>query len=160
MNPVVLVVPLVLSILAAVSRRSKHVSKQGLEIFAFPGVLVCVMALSSSLIAFAPIWIPIVKPQMTPPTIEAYLFFGAFGGLGIVFAAYLFYYRVIVGPEDFAVGALVRKEFRLVDIREVKLQKGQRSSQYFVYLRSGKRLRFSGLLSGFEALTKLLRPAK
>ena len=160
MNSVVLVVPLVLSIFAALSRRSSHVSKQGLEIFAFPGALVCFLALSSWLIAFAPLWIPIIKPQIGPPAIEDYFFFGVFGGLGMLFAAYLYCYRVTVGPEVFSVGAFSRKQFRLADIREVKLQKGQRSGQYFVYMHSGKRLQFSGLLSGFEALTKLLRPAK
>jgi len=161
MNPVVLVVPLALSIFAAIGRRSNFVSKQGVKIFACPGALVCFLALSSSLITFAPLWIPFVKPQIGPPAIEDYLFFGIFGGLGMVFAAYLYCYRGTVGPDIFAVGAFSRTHFRLADIREVRLQKGQRSGQLFVYMRSGKRLRFSGLLSGFEALSKLLvRPSE
>jgi hypothetical protein len=117
MNSVVLVVPLVLSIFAALSRRSSHVSKQGLEVFAFPGALVCFLALSSWLIAFAPLWMPIIKPQLGPPANEDYFFFGVFGGLGMLFAAYLYCYRVTVGPEVFSVGAFSRKQFRLADIR-------------------------------------------
>ena len=135
----------------------KQVLQRGVQIFTFPGALVCLMALIPSVIAFAPFWVPLVKPQMDPPALEDYLFFGAFGGLGLVFAAYLFCYRVMIGPESFSVGSFVKEKFRLSDIREVKLQAGERRREYLVYMDSGKRLRFSGLLSGFEVLTELLR---
>lgn len=160
MSPIVLIVPAALSILAVLSRRSGHVSVQGAEVFTFPTLLIFIVALCSSLIGFAPFWVHFVKPEMAAPEIKDYFLFGVYGGLGILFAAYLYCYRVIVGIEVFSVGAFSRRQFRLVDIREVKLQKGQRSSEYVVCMRSGKRLRFSALLSGFEALTTLLRPTQ
>ena len=155
MNLVPILVPISLACVVALSRRSHRQSSEGQDVFTFPKALAYFMALIGLAFASVPLWPGAVGDA------DPILFYACFEGaflLTMLFVMYLSMYRVIIDTETFTVGALFRKQYRRIDITEVKLRHGQRSSDYFVQLRNGKRLQFSGLLGDFNVLTALLRP--
>jgi hypothetical protein len=152
MNLVPLVVPVTLSMFFALSGRTRHVSLDGADTFRYSPALACLIAFCSLLYACAPLLPRVVDPK--DPWFY-YFFYGASAAAAMLFAVYLWRYRIVVTSDAITAGAFWHRQFLLSDV--VRLQLNSQANQCLLRFRAGKRLRLSGLLGDFDALVRLLR---
>src|ERR1700733_6847819 len=75
-----------------------------------------------------------------------------------IFALGLFFfrYRVVVRDQTLTYGAFRRRVLPFSQVIDFDVLKGQRSSELWLYLKNGKRLKFSGLLGDFDELVGMV----
>jgi hypothetical protein len=71
-------------------------------------------------------------------------------------AAFFFRYRVVVTDNALTYGAFQRRVVPFSEVIDFDVLQGRRSSELWIYLRTGKRLRFSGMLSDFDDLVGMV----
>jgi hypothetical protein len=91
--------------------------------------------------------------------ISTALFFWSFSPFWLsafIAAVFVFRYRVIVRDEALTYGAFRRRVISFSEVIDFDVLRGQKSSELWVYLKSGKRLKFSGMLSDFDQLVEMI----
>jgi hypothetical protein len=71
-------------------------------------------------------------------------------------AAFFFRYRVIVRDKTLTYGAFRRRVIPFSEVIDFDVIQGKQSSELWVYLKSGGRLKFSGMLSDFDELVDMV----
>jgi hypothetical protein len=72
--------------------------------------------------------------------------------LAFVASAFFFCYRVIVRDKTLIYGAFRRNVIPFSEVIDFDVIEGRRSSELWVYLKNGNRLKFSGMLGDFDEL--------
>jgi hypothetical protein len=85
-----------------------------------------------------------------------FLYFALFSGAAFAAAIYFFRYQVVVKDQTITVGAFRRRTIPFSDVIDWDFIKGSRSSELWVYLHGGQRLKFSGLLCDFDELVGMV----
>ena len=72
----------------------------------------------------------------------------------LLFAGAMFFirYRVVVRDQTLIYGAFRRRAIPFSEIIDFDVLEGRKSAELWVYLKSGRRLTFSGMLGGFDQL--------
>jgi hypothetical protein len=147
------VVGVTLSVLVAVSARHGRQTSEGTEVFSFSPLLGATTVACGLFLCAVPL-VPGIKGNTSPFKFFLELF--PFWGGAFAISAYLFRYRIAVTNTTLTIGAFTRKTFQFEDVIDWDIVGGQRGSQLFVYLRSGRKLRISGLIGDFDGLTSLV----
>jgi hypothetical protein len=85
-----------------------------------------------------------------------FMYFAIFSGGAFAAAIYFFRYQVIVKDQTLTAGAFRRRITQFADVIDWDVIKGRRSSELWVYLKSGETLKSSGLLSDFDELVSMV----
>ena len=145
--------PLAVSIgLAAVTwlcARSRHLRTNSEHIYKFPLILACI----SALVAFLFLGLALLPGARGAQSKLIFMLeLSPFCVGAATFACYLLRYRVTVKQESITVRSLRNSCIAFSEIADTDLLEGRRR-EFVVYLRGGKRVRFSGLLQDFDSLT-------
>jgi hypothetical protein len=144
---------LTLSVVAVVCARSHHLATDSEDVFAISpavGYLMLGIGLLMCSVAFWP------GAAGDIPIIRFFWMFSPFWGGAFLAAIFFFRYQVKVGDTSMTVGAFRRRVIPFSDVIDYDVIQGNRSSELWVYLKSGKKLKFSGMLSDFEELVGML----
>lgn len=90
------------------------------------------------------------------PTVRFFWAFSAFWLPAFIGAVFFFRYRVIVRDQTLTYGAFRRRVIPFSEVIDFDVLRGQKSSELWVYLRGGERLKFSGMLSDFDELVGMI----
>lgn len=155
--PTSVVVPLVLSVVLAVSARSRHKHLADKDIYCLPLPLAYLMAVIGVGFLGVP-FIPGVEGTAAPLWFDAFL--AAFSTAAFGASTFFMRYRVIFGAKSLDVRFLLNERIiPLTDIIDTNVLEG-RASELIVYLRDGRRLRLSGLLQDFDDLVARIQGAQ
>ncbi|MBB6247202.1 hypothetical protein [Rhodanobacter sp. A1T4] len=147
--PTSVVVPLALSVVLAVSARSRHKHLVDKDIYCLPLPLAYLMAVIGVGFLGVP-FIPGVEGSAAPLWFDA--FFASFSTAAVVASIFFMRYRVILGAKSLDVRFLLNERvIPLTDIIDTNVLEG-RARELIVYLRGGRRLKLSGLLQDFDDL--------
>jgi hypothetical protein len=156
--PTSVVVPLALSLVLAVSARSRHKHLSDKDIYGFPMPLACLMAIIGACFLGVP-FLPGIEGSAAPLWFDA--FFAAFSTATFGMAIFFMRYRVILGAKSLDVRFLFSERIiPFTDIFDTDVLEGQRSRELIVYSRSGRQLRLSGLLQDFDDLVARIQDAQ
>lgn len=155
--PTSVVVPLVLSVVLAVSARSRHKHLADEDIYCLPLPLAYLMAVIGIGFLGVP-FIPGVEDTASPLWFDA--FFAAFSTAAFGASTFFMRYRVILSAKSLDVRYLLNERIiPLTDIIDTNVLEG-RANELIVYLRGGRRLRLSGLLQDFDELVARIQGAQ
>ena len=135
-----------LSIVCGLAARGHHKKADGQDVFSIPAGIAWLMASMGVLFCIVP-FLPGVSGKTSP--IHFFWEFAPFWGGAFFAALYFFSYRVIVGDRTFTYGAFCRTAVPFTEVIDFDVIDGKQSSELWVYLKNGKRLKFSGLLGDF-----------
>jgi len=79
--------------------------------------------------------------------------FTPFWGLAFITAIWMFRYRIIVSKESMTVLTHRRLDIPFKEIIDTELIDGNNSQEFVVYLKSGRKIRISGMIQDFSILT-------
>jgi hypothetical protein len=137
-----------IAVLAFIAARSHHLEVDNKEIYKYPAVIGYLMlgiGLAVVVVAFLP------STRGHESLAWMLLHFWPFPAFAFCAAIYFFRYRIILDDVSFEYGALKRSRVLRSDVIDTETNREGRSPELFVYLRNGKRLRFSGLLGDFDS---------
>lgn len=144
---------LTLSVVCWVCARSHHQASDDTDTFTISPAVAYLMLVIGVFTCIAP-FLPGAAGNV--PTHQFFWMFTPFW-LGAFFAsAFFFRYRVIVRDDALTYGAFRRRTIPFSEVIDYDEIAGGRSSELWVYLRSGKHLTFSGLLSDFDELVGMV----
>lgn len=144
---------LTLSVMAGVCARSHHLETDSEDVFAISpavGYLMLVAGLFFCVVPFLP------GAAGDIPVIRFFWMFSPFWGGAFFAAIFFFRYQVKVTDAAMTVGAFRRRVIPFSEVIDYDVIKGNRSSELWVYLKSGKKLKFSGMLSDFDELVGMV----
>jgi hypothetical protein len=155
--PTSVVVPLVLSVVLAVSARSRHQHLADKDIYCLPLPLAYLMAI----IGVGFLGVPfILGVESTAAPLWFDVFFAAFSTAAFGASTFFMRYRVILGAKSLDVRFLLNERIiPFTDIIDTNVLEG-RARELIVYLRGGRRLRLSGLLQDFDNLVARIQDAQ
>jgi hypothetical protein len=142
-----------LAAVTAVCARSHHRTSDDEDVFTISPAVGYLMA-GGGLVFLAVPFLPGLSGDMSPALF--FLAFALFSGLAFALAMYFFRYQVVVKDQTMTVGAFRRRTIQFSDVIDWDVIKGSRSSELWVYLPGGQRLKFSGLLSDFDELVGMV----
>jgi hypothetical protein len=144
---------LTLTAVCAICARSHHQVSSQEDTFTISHVVGYLMIGIGLLICSVPLW-PGAAGDVSK--VQFFWTFAPFWLGAFAAAAYFFRYRVIVGKDSLTCGAFLRSVVPFSEIIDFDVLQGRSSSELWVYLKSGKRLKFSGLLGDFDDLVDLV----
>ena len=149
-----LMTSLTMGVICGICASSHHQVSEDSDTFTFSPVVGYFMAAVGVLTCVAP-WLAKSKAGDFPPS----HYFWHWAPIWLfIFALSLFFfrYRVVVCDKAFTYGAFQRRVISFSDVIDFDVLQGGRSSELWIYLKSGKRLKFSGLLSDFDELVGMV----
>jgi hypothetical protein len=145
--PIQLVVGLAFAVIAFFAARSRHDTVGNEEIYKYPSIVGYLMAGSGCFFAL----IPFLTRGRGDTSPALFLFFATFAAGAFAAAMYFFRYRVVVSDTTLTYGTFGQTSVLLTDVMDSLVTSG-RNPQMTVYLRDGRRLKFSGMLGDFGNL--------
>jgi hypothetical protein len=142
-----------LSVVAAICARSHHLQTDSEDIFTFPSVVGYLM-LGIGLFMCAAPFLPGAAGDI--PVLRFFWMFSPFWGLSFLTSIFFFRYQVKVTDKTMTVGAFRRRVISFSDVIDYDELRGARSSELWVYLQDGEKLKFSGMLSDFDELVGMV----
>ena len=127
---------------------SKHGGRR--RIYKFPSVIGYLMLVCGLLFLCFP-FLPMRHSANDMSPMLFFLFFAAFAACAFAAAAYFFRFRVVVGDTTLTFGSFHREQIALSDVIDTDIISG-RSPELIVYVRGGRRVKFSGMLGDFADL--------
>jgi hypothetical protein len=94
--------------------------------------------------------------QETSPSSSSFGCFRLFGDAHFLAAIFFFRYQVKVTDTTMTVGAFRRRVIPFSEVIDYDEIRGGRSPELWVYLKSGEKLKFSGMLSDFDELVGMV----
>jgi phosphate/sulfate permease len=144
---------LTLSVVAGVCARSHHLATDSEDVFSISPAVGYLMLGCGLLCCVAP-FLPGAAGDI--PVIRFFWMFSPFWGGAFIAAIFFFRYQVKVTDTAMTVGAFRRRVIPFSEVIDYDEIRGGRSPELWVYLKSGKKLKFSGLLSDFEELVGMV----
>lgn len=144
---------LTLSIVAGVCARSHHLATDSEDVFAISPVVGYLMLGIGLLMCVAPL-LPGAAGDI--PVVQFFWMFSPFWGCAFLAAIFFFRYKVSVTDATMTVGAFRRRVIRFSEVIDYDEIQGGRNPELWVYLKSGEKLKFSGLLSDFDELVGMV----
>jgi len=144
---------LTLSVVAGVCARSHHLETDSEDVFAISPAVGYLM-LGIGLFMCAAPFLPGAAGDI--PVIRFFWMFSPFWGGAFLAAIFFFRYQVKITDTTMTVGAFRRRVILFSEVIDYDVIQGSRSSELWVYLKSGKKLKFSGLLSDFDELVGMV----
>jgi hypothetical protein len=144
---------LTLSIVAGVCARSHHLATDSEDVFSISPAVGYLM-LGCGLFFCAAPFLPGAAGDIS--VIRFFWMFSPFWGGAFIAAIFFFRYQVKVTDTTMTVGAFRRRVIPFSEVIDYDEIRGGRSPELWVYLKSGKKLKFSGLLSDFEELVGMV----
>lgn len=142
-----LMISITLSVVCGISARSHHQATDDSDTFTISPVvgylMVCV-----GLVCCAVPFLPGAAGDIT--TTRFFWYFSPFWFFAFTAAAFFFRYRVVVTDKTLTYGAFRRRVVPFSEVIDLDVLQGQKSSELWVYLRTGRTLKFSGMLSDFD----------
>jgi hypothetical protein len=90
------------------------------------------------------------------PTTRFFFMFSPFWSGAFLASVYFFRYRIVITDTTLTIGAFRRRQFSVEDIIDWDVIRGNRSSELVIYLRSGEKLRISGLVADFDEVVGMV----
>lgn len=146
-----IIITLVYALIAWVASKARHESSGGVEIYRYPPSVGWLMVASGFLF----LCLPFLGGEGDVPPVIFFAFFAVWSALAFTAAAYFFRYRVIVGDAVLKFGTLRYETIPLAEVVDTEVTAG-RNGKLLVYLRSGRRLKFSNMLADFADLADTL----
>jgi hypothetical protein len=150
--PIQLVVALAFAAIAFVAARSHHDTVGNDEIYRYPSIVGYLMVGCGCFFALIP-FLPRAHGDGAPPVLI--LGFWAFAACAFAAATYFLRYRVIVSDTTLTYGTFGQTSVLLTDVMDSLVTAG-RNQEMTVYLRDGRRVKFSGMLGDFGSLVSTL----
>ena len=144
---------LTLSVMAGVCARSHHLATDSEDAFAISPVVGYLMLVIGLFMCVAP-FLPGAAGDI--PVIRFFWMFSPFWGGAFLAAIFFFRYQVKITDTTMTVGAFRRRVIPFSEVIDYDEIRGGRSPELWVYLKSGKKLKFSGLLSDFDELVGMV----
>jgi hypothetical protein len=141
------VVALVLGLIALVASRTHHQTIGDQDVYRYPPFVGYLMVGCGILF----LCIPLFPGRGDVPVPVWLLFFESFAAAAFAAAVHFFRFRVLVGGSVLQFGTFHFESIPLTEIVDTDVTAG-RNAQLFVYLRSGRRLKFSSMLGDFGSL--------
>jgi small nuclear ribonucleoprotein (snRNP)-like protein len=144
---------LTLSVVCAVCARRHHEVSDTEDVFTIPpavGYMMLGIGIVFCIVPFLP---------GTAGDIPATRFFWCFSPFWLsafIAAVFFFRYRVVVRDQTLTYGGFHRRVVPFSEVIDFDVLRGLRSSELWVYLKNGKRLSFSGMLSDFDVLVQMV----
>jgi hypothetical protein len=150
--PVQLVVALAFAMIAFVAGRSHHDTVGNDEIYRYPSIVGYLMVGCGCFFLVIPF---LTGARGDAPPVVFSLFFAAFAAGAFAAATYFFRYRVVVSDTTLTYGTFGQTSVPLTDVMDCLVTVG-RNQEMTVYLRDGRRVKFSGMLGDFGSLVSTL----
>lgn len=150
--PIQLVVALAFAGIAFVAARSHHDTVGNDEIYKYPSIVGYLMVGSGCFFLLIPF---LTGARGDAPPVVFSLFFTAFAACAFAAATYFFRYRVVVSDTTLTYGTLGQTSVPLTDVMDSLVTAG-RNQEMTVYLRDGRRVKFSGMLGDFGSLVSTI----
>jgi len=144
---------LTLSVVAGICARSHHFETDSEDVFAISPAVGYMMLGIGLLMCSVAFW-PGTAGDIS--VIRFFWIFSPFWGGAFFAAIFFFRYQVKVTDTTMTVGAFRRRVIPFSEVIDYDVLSGGRSPELWVYLKSGKTLRFSGLLSDFDELVGMV----
>jgi hypothetical protein len=153
--PVPVAVNLTFLLVALAAARAHHQSVGDDEIYKFPSAVGYLMLVCGLLFLCFP-FLPMRHSANDMSPMLFFLFFATFATCAFAAAAYVCRFRVIVGDTTLTFGSFHREQIALSDVIDTDIVSG-RSPELIVYVRGGRRVKFSGMLGDFADLADTVR---
>jgi hypothetical protein len=144
---------LTLSVVAGVCARSHHLETDSEDVFAISPVVGYLMLGAGLFMCVAPL-LPGAAGDI--PVIRFFWMFSPFWGGAFLAAIFFFRYQVRITDTTLTVGAFRRRVIPFSEVIDYDVLQGGRSPELWVYLKNGKTLKFSGILSDFDDLVGMV----
>lgn len=144
---------LTLSVVAGVCARNNHLAADSEDVFAISPAVGYLMLVIGLFMCVAP-FLPGAAGDIS--VIRFFWMFAPFWGGAFLAAIFFFRYQVKVTDTIMTVGAFRRRVVPFSEVIDYDVIQGGRSPELCVYLKSGKRLKFSGMLSDFDELVGMV----
>jgi hypothetical protein len=146
---------LTLNVVCGICARSHHQVSDDADTFTISPVAGYMMICVGVLCCVGP-FLPRVAGDMS--TIRFFWYSSPFWLLAFIGAAFFFRYRVVVRDQTLTLtyGAFRRRVIPFSQVIDFDVLHGQKSGELWLYLKTGKRLKFSGLLSDFDELVGMV----
>jgi hypothetical protein len=154
MDMVGLVMPMVFGLLAAIAARSHYQEVDDKEIYKYPAAIGYLMLGAGIVFACVP-FLPAARGSESISWMFVHIL--PFSVFPFCLAIYFFRFRLTLDDVAIEYGAFKRSRVLLADVIDTQTDTGDRTvPQLTVYLRGGKCVRFTGLISDFERLSSAL----
>jgi hypothetical protein len=144
---------LTLSVVAGVCARSHHLATDSEDVFAISPAVGYMMFGIGLFLCAAP-FLPGAAGDIR--VVRFFWMFSPFWGGTFLAAIYFFRYQVKITDTTMTVGAFRRRVIPFSEVIDYDVIQGNRSSELWVYLKNGAKLKFSGLLSDFDELVGMV----
>ena len=144
---------LTLTVVCSICARSHHQVSDDADTFTISPVVGYLMIGGGIFFCIAP---SLPGAAGNIPTALFFWYFSPFWLLAFIAAVFFFRYRVIVRDQTLTYGAFRRRVIPFSEVIDFDVVRGQKSSELWVYLKTGKRLKFSGMLSDFDELVGMV----
>jgi hypothetical protein len=148
-----LMTSLTLSVVCGICARSHHQVSDDADTFTISPVAGYMMICVGVVCCVGP-FLPGVAGDMS--TMRFFWYSSPFWLLAFVGAAFFFRYCVVVRDQTLTYGAFRRRVIPFSQVIDFDVLHGQKSGELWLYLKTGKRLKFSGLLSDFDELVGMV----
>jgi hypothetical protein len=149
--PIQLAVALAFAAIAFVAARSHHDTVGNDEIYRYPSIVGYLMVGCGCFF----LAIPFLTGRGNASPMVFFLFFAAFAACAFAAATYFFRYRVVVSDTSLTYGTFGQTSVALTDVMDSLVTSG-RNQEMTVYLRDGRRVKFSGMLADFGSLVSTI----
>ena len=148
-----LMTSLTLSVVAGVCARSHYLETDSEDVFAISPAVGYLMLGIGLFMCVAP-FLPGAAGDI--PVVRFFWMFSPFWGGAFLAAIFFFRYQVKITDTTMTVGAFRRRVIPFSEVIDYDVLAGGRSPELWVYLKSGQKLKFSGLLSDFDELAGMV----
>jgi hypothetical protein len=148
-----LMTSLSLSIVVGICARSHHLETDSDDVFGISPAVGYLMLGIGFLMCSVAFW-PGAAGDI--PVIRFFWMFSPFWGGAFIAAIFFFRYQVRITDTSMTVGAFRRQVIPFSEVIDYDELRGGQSPELWVYLKSGKKLKFSGLLSDFDELVGMV----
>jgi hypothetical protein len=148
-----LMTSLSLSVVAGICARSHHLATDSEDVFGISPAVGYLM-LGIGLLMCAVPFLPGAAGDIS--VIRFFWIFSPFWGGAFFAGIYFFRYQVKVTDTSMTIGAFRRRVIPFSEVIDYDVLSGGRSPELWVYLKDGKKLKFSGLLSDFDELVGMV----
>jgi hypothetical protein len=148
-----LMTSLSLSVVAGICARSRHLATDSEDIFSISPAVGYMMLGCGLFFCVAPL-LPGAAGDIS--VIRFFWLFSPFWGGAFLAAIFFFRYQVKITDTFMTVGAFRRRVIPFSEVIDYDEIQGARSPELWVYLKSGKTLKLSGLLSDFDELVGMV----
>jgi hypothetical protein len=148
-----LMTSLTLSVVCGICARSHHQVSDDADTFTISPFVAYLMIVLGIFFCVAP-FLPGAAGDI--PATLFFWYFAPFWLGAFIASAFFFRYRVIVRDDALIYGAFHRRVILFSAVIDFDVLQSSKSSELCVYLKSGERLKFSGMLSDFEELVGMV----